>query len=44
MKKEKGGVIFKAKHWPDLRIHPLLMTCVIILLGLVMGTHQVFKS
>lgn len=32
-KRRKGGVTFKAKHWPDFMIQPLSMTCVTILLG-----------
>lgn len=35
---------FKAKHWSGLRIDLLSMTCVIILLGSVLGTQQIFKS
>lgn len=37
-------VTFKAGHWPDSRIHPVPMTCFIILLGSVLGAYQIFKS
>lgn len=40
----QGGVSFKVRHWPDLRIHPMPVTCFLILLGSVWGTHQIFKS
>lgn len=42
-KRKKGGVTFKAKHWLDLRIQPLFMTCVTILLGSVLSTRQILK-
>lgn len=43
-RRRKGGVTFKAKHWPDLRIDLQSVTCVTILLGSVLGTLQIFKS
>lgn len=42
--KKKGGMTFKARRWPDLRIHPMPVTCFIILLGSVLGTNQIIKS
>lgn len=43
-KRGKGGMTFKARCWPDLRIHPMPVTCFIILLGSVLGTNQIIKS
>lgn len=43
-KRAKGGMTFKARRWPDLRIHPMPVTCFVILLGSVLGTNQIIKS
>lgn len=43
-KKRKERVTFKAKHWPDLMIQPLSMTCVTILLGPFWAHIRFLKS